>query len=111
MGLPCLELIWMRDKWGKISQAIREVGITGCHDVMEGGIILVILLELDLKNNIGIKIEIPEKIRNAKYILRGSIKVYNNNKNKRKTVKLATQKNITIQKVGKSEGDLFKNFK
>ena len=26
----------------------------------------------------------------------------------RKIVKLATQKNITIQKVGKSEGDLFK---
>ena len=29
-------------------------------------------------------------------------------KNKEKLVKLATQKNITIQKVGKSEGDLFK---
>ena len=91
-----------------ISQAIREVGITGCHDVSEGGIILA-LAELSIKNNIGIKIEIPEKIRNAKWLFGEDPSRYIiTTKNKEKLVKLATQKNITIQKVGKSEGDLFK---
>ena len=48
-----------------VYNAIREVGISGCHDVSEGGIIMS-LAELCIKNKLGIQISIPDEIKEGK---------------------------------------------
>ena len=91
-----------------VYNSIRKVGISGCHDVSEGGIIMA-LAELCIKNKLGIQISIPDEIKKENWLFGEDpsryIIITNNGK---KLVKYAKKMNIFVKNIGKVKGDLFK---
>jgi phosphoribosylformylglycinamidine synthase len=91
-----------------IYNTIREVGISGCHDVSEGGIIMA-LAELCVKNKIGIKISIPKEIKKENWLFgEDSSRYIITASNEKKLVKYAKKMDVFIKKIGKVEGNSFK---
>ena len=91
-----------------IYNTIREIGISGCHDVSEGGIIMA-LAELCVKNKLGIKISIPEEIKKENWLFgEDSSRYIITTNNEKKLVKYAKKMDVFIKKIGKVEGNSFK---
>ena len=91
-----------------VYNTIREVGISGCHDVSEGGIIMA-LAELCIKNKLGIQISIPDEIKKENWLFgEDSSRYIIITNNEKKLLKYAKKMKVSVKKIGKVEGSLFK---
>ena len=91
-----------------VYNAIREVGISGCHDVSEGGIIMS-LAELCIKNKLGIQISIPDEIKKENWLFgEDSSRYIIITNNEKKLLKYAKKMNVFVKNIGKVKGSSFK---
>ena len=91
-----------------VYDTIREVGISGCHDVSEGGIIMS-LAELCIKNKLGIQVSIPDEIKKENWLFgEDSSRYIIITNNEKKLLKYAKKMNVFVKNIGKVEGNSFK---
>jgi phosphoribosylformylglycinamidine (FGAM) synthase-like enzyme len=91
-----------------VYNSIREIGISGCHDVSEGGIIMS-LAELCIKNRLGIQVSIPDEIKRENWLFgEDSSRYIIITNNEKKLLKYAKKMNVSIKNIGKVKGSLFK---
>ena len=91
-----------------VYNSIREIGISGCHDVSEGGIIMS-LAELCIKNKLGIQVSIPDEIKRENWLFgEDSSRYIIITSNEKKLLKYAKKMNVSIKNIGKVKGSLFK---
>ncbi|MFL2650090.1 MAG: phosphoribosylformylglycinamidine synthase subunit PurL [Alphaproteobacteria bacterium] len=91
-----------------VYNTIREVGISGCHDISEGGIIMS-LAELCIKNKLGMQISIPDEIKKENWLFgEDSSRYIIITNNEKKLLKYAKKMKVSVKKIGKVEGSLFK---
>ena len=51
-----------------IFNIIRDIGISGCHDISEGGILMA-LAELSINNKLGMQVKIPDEIKKENWLI------------------------------------------